>query len=294
MPASARSSRPRKRLLERRLAEIPTSEWHDLSVDMSPREYVLDYLAHGFPVQLFEVHSDEKGNLVATLAFDADGQPIVSREAAAKRDAMIEHVAGLPPLATALDQIIQHFGEEKVAEVTGRKRRVVRKKGLDGVHRFAIDKRSASANLAEAHAFMDDEKPILIFSEAGGTGRSYHADKGAKNQRRRIHYLIEPGWRVEPAIQGLGRSHRTNQRARRCSGPASPTSRARSASSRRSLVASMRWGRSRVASARPAGRGCSSRRTISKATMRARRSISSTEASPRGRRQRSGSRSSKP
>ena len=59
---------------------------------------------------------------------------------------------------------------------------------------------------------MDDDKRILVFSDAGGTGRSYHADLNAKNQRRRIHYLLEPGWRADAAIQGLGRSNRTNQK----------------------------------------------------------------------------------
>ena len=67
------------------------------------------------------------------------------------------------------------------------------------------------ANLSETQAFMDDDKRILVFSDAGGTGRSYHADRGAKNQRKRIHYLLEPGWRADAAIQGLGRSNRTNQ-----------------------------------------------------------------------------------
>jgi hypothetical protein len=59
---------------------------------------------------------------------------------------------------------------------------------------------------------MDDDKRILVFSDAGGTGRSYHADLGCKNQRRRIHYLLEPGWKADAAIQGLGRSNRTNQK----------------------------------------------------------------------------------
>ena len=59
---------------------------------------------------------------------------------------------------------------------------------------------------------MDDEKRILVFSDAGGTGRSYHADLNVRNQRRRVHYLLEPGWRADAAIQGLGRSNRTNQR----------------------------------------------------------------------------------
>ncbi len=58
---------------------------------------------------------------------------------------------------------------------------------------------------------MDGEKNILIFSDAGGTGRSYHAAQTAKNQKRRRHYLLEPGWRADAAIQGLGRTHRSAQ-----------------------------------------------------------------------------------
>jgi hypothetical protein len=34
--------------MERRLAEIPTEDWGDVQVDITPREYVLDYLAHPF------------------------------------------------------------------------------------------------------------------------------------------------------------------------------------------------------------------------------------------------------
>jgi hypothetical protein len=99
-----------------------------------------------------------------------------------------------------------------VAEITGRTRRIVRRDDGGTIDRFAVESRPGSANLDETRAFMDDEKPILIFSEAGGTGRSYHADLGAKNQRLRLHNLLEAGWRADVAIQGLGRSHRTNQK----------------------------------------------------------------------------------
>ena len=47
--------------------------------------------------------------------------------------------------------------------------------------------------------------------DGGGTGRSYHADLSCANTERRIHYLLEPGWRADQAIQGLGRTHRTHQ-----------------------------------------------------------------------------------
>jgi hypothetical protein len=50
-------------LMERRLAELPTEEWNDVRVDITPREYVLDYLAHSFPVQLYEPFTDSEGNL---------------------------------------------------------------------------------------------------------------------------------------------------------------------------------------------------------------------------------------
>ena len=194
-------------LMERRLAQIPVSEWGDLHVDVTPREYVLDYLMHSFPTQLFEPFTDEDGNLKSRPARDQDGHPIECRDAAEKRDALIEHLGALAPVQGALDQVIWHFGKEMVAEVTGRSRRIVTTQ--DG--RQKVENRPASSNLGETQAFMDDRKRILIFSDAGGTGRSYHADLGARNRRLRVHYLLEPGWRADNAIQGLGRTNRTNQ-----------------------------------------------------------------------------------
>ena len=192
-------------LMERRLAEIPTEEWGDVQVDITPREYVLDYLAHSFPVQLYEPFTDSEGNL-CSRPVHRDGQPVESRDAVARRNHLIEKLASLPPVPGALDQIVQRFGTDLVAEVTGRSRRIVRKGD-----RLVVENRAASANLAETAAFMDDAKRILVFSEAGGTGRSYHAELSARNRRLRVHYLLEPGWKADAAIQGLGRTNRTNQ-----------------------------------------------------------------------------------
>jgi len=193
-------------VMDRKLADIPAEEWNDLTIDLSPREVVGSYLQHSFPTQLYETYTDEEGNLHSRPAFDADGNPIQCKEALAARDRMIEQLATLDPVPGALDQIIQHFGTDKVAEVTGRSRRIVRKS-----ERLCVENRPPSANLSETQAFMDDEKSILVFSDAGGTGRSYHADRGAKNRRLRVHYLLEAGWKADTAIQGLGRSNRTNQ-----------------------------------------------------------------------------------
>ncbi|MGL4557659.1 MAG: strawberry notch-like NTP hydrolase domain-containing protein, partial [Afipia sp.] len=196
-------------LMERRLAEIPTEEWGDVQVDITPREYVLDYLAHSFPTQLYEPFTDGEGNLSSRPVF-RDGQPVQSRDAVARRDRMIEKLASLPPVHGALDQIVQRFGTDQVAEVTGRSRRIVRKTGASS-DRLMVENRAGSANLAETQVFMDDLKRILVFSDAGGTGRSYHAELSARNRRLRIHYLLEAGWKADAAIQGLGRTNRTNQ-----------------------------------------------------------------------------------
>ncbi|HEY1246486.1 MAG TPA: strawberry notch family protein [Hyphomicrobiaceae bacterium] len=197
-------------LMERCLADIPTEEWGDVVVDLTPRSGILTYLTHSFPTQLFEEYADSDGNLASRPVL-CDGQPVQCREAVERRDRLIEHLASLDPVPGALDQIVQHFGADRVAEVTGRSRRIVAKVDGAGDRRLAVESRAGSANLAETQAFQDDEKRILVFSDAGGTGRSYHADLGARNRRLRVHYLLEPGWKADTAIQGLGRTNRTNQ-----------------------------------------------------------------------------------
>lgn len=191
--------------MERRLASIPPEEWNNLSIDLTPREYVLDYLREAFPVTLMEAIEGDDG-AVTLFPVMVDGRPAVSQDALRRREALIERMACLPAVPGVLDAILDAFGTEAVAEVTGRSRRVVRRDG-----RRVVERRGASAARSETDAFMSGRKRVLIFSDAGGTGRSYHADLAAQNQQRRVHYLVEPGWRADAAIQGLGRSHRTHQ-----------------------------------------------------------------------------------
>ena len=194
-------------MLDRRLAELSPEEREALEIDLSPREYVIDYLTAAFPTRQMRVFTDAEGYARSEPMSDEDGRPVHSREALEARDSLIEQLCALPPIGTALDTLIERFGADRVAEVTGRTRRLV--VNADG--RQWIENRTARSNLVEADAFMRGDKKILIFSDAGGTGRSYHACLSAKNQARRIHYLLEPGWRADAAIQGLGRTHRTRQ-----------------------------------------------------------------------------------
>jgi len=198
-------------LLTRRLDGVSEAERADLNLDLTPREYVLDYLENAFPVELQRVIEDGDGVVTTETVLDAEtGAPVLSREAEAMRDALIGQLGALDSVPTAIEQILWAFGPDAVAEITGRKQRPVFR-GEGDLRKLVIEARPASSNAAETKAFMDGSKRILIFSEAGGTGRSYHAAHTALNQDRRHHYLLEPGWRADGAIQGLGRTHRSAQ-----------------------------------------------------------------------------------
>lgn len=194
---------------ERQLAKIETPE--DLeALDMTPREQLMQYLERSFPVAQYEQYTDADGNLLARPVVDSNGRPVLNAEAVAMREQLLDKLGSMKVPEGPLEILLNHFGEKKVAEVTGRRRRVMRVKDENG-ERNIVQKRNKASNIAEADAFQEGKKHILVFSDAGGTGRSYHADNNAKNQERRIHYLLQPGWRADNAVQGFGRTHRTNE-----------------------------------------------------------------------------------
>jgi len=192
-------------LLKRRL-ETMDPEDELVEGALTPRDYVLSYLEQAFPIHAQKLVEID-GNVVAEPLRNDRGELVISREALALRDEAMMDLMALVPIPSALDQILWAFGDEAVAEVTGRSIRPL--KAPDGA--LYIEKRAAGSNSSETRGFMEGEKDVLIFSDAGGTGRSYHAAQTAKNQKRRHHYLLEPGWRADAAIQGLGRTHRSAQ-----------------------------------------------------------------------------------
>ena len=48
-------------MLERRLAAIPPAEYNDITIDLTPREYIIEYLKSAFPIYVFETYQDEEG-----------------------------------------------------------------------------------------------------------------------------------------------------------------------------------------------------------------------------------------
>lgn len=73
------------------------------------------------PPKPYETRTDEKGNKYS-IPMLVDGNTVECKKAIKRRDQLIEHLQSLPPMQSALDQLVKHFVLARVAEVTGARR----------------------------------------------------------------------------------------------------------------------------------------------------------------------------
>ena len=196
---------------ERIIADATANDAALEDLDFTPRQMLMDYVRNGFPVAAYQESKDDNGNTVFVPVRDSEGNQVFDREAIRLRDGLLETLQQIRVPENPLDSIINAFGSERVAEITGRSRRFVQTRDDDGNYKVGEEKRTKHSSRADAEAFQAGKKDILVFSGAGGTGYSFHADNAAENRRKRIHYILQPGWRADAAVQGFGRTHRTNQ-----------------------------------------------------------------------------------
>lgn len=193
-----------------KLRESGSEDYDDL--DLTPRETIEQFLINSFPVEQFEEYIDADGNTSKRVVVDSSGNPVINKKALAARDELIEKLKDIRIPDSPIDMIINHFGVENVSEITNRKVRFVDQKDEKGnVKKVKVERNTDIAKISEAQDFNDGKTRILIFSKAGGTGMSYHADKNFKNQQQRVGYILQAGYNPETAIQGIGRINRSNQ-----------------------------------------------------------------------------------
>lgn len=189
-------------------------------LDLTPFQILQQYLDRAFPIinyiEVVDPDDPTGARVIRIPEQDENGDYVINPEAKALRDATqdrINHVAKMLP-GNPLDSIIEKFKPENVAELTGRKSRLIRDPETGEV---TIDKRKIEGikqdqlNIEEARLFQAGTKKIAIISPASSTGISLHADNRVKNQDRRTHYLFQLKWSADEQIQDAGRTNRTNQ-----------------------------------------------------------------------------------
>ncbi len=186
-------------------------------LDFSPREVIAAMVERGFPTTLYQDVTDPAtGKTIQVPVKDKNGNPAQSREALRMKQDLIDGLSALELPENPLDQLVNHFGERNVAELTGRTRRLIRdvrtgkvaykKRAPEGV---AMDK----VNVYEMEQFQAGRKRIAIISDAASMGISLHASNRAANKQRRVHITLELGWSADKQMQTFGRTHRSDQAA---------------------------------------------------------------------------------
>jgi hypothetical protein len=184
-------------------------------LDFSPREVIAQMVENGFPTVLYEdVQDPVTGKVTQEIVFDENGNPVHCQEALRLKEQLLIGLSALQLPENPLDQIVNHFGESEVAELTGRTRRLIRdrktghvtykKRAPEGIAMHAV-------NVHEMDQFQAGKKRIAVISGAASMGISLHASRSCLNQRRRCHITLQLGWSADVQMQVFGRTHRSDQ-----------------------------------------------------------------------------------
>lgn len=184
------------------------------SLDFSPRETLTRLVAQCFPIACFQERTNPYGGTVEHIpVVDANGNQVESRAALQLRAELMDKLSVLEVPEHPLDQLVNYFGDENVAEMTGRKKRLIRTASgtLEYRPRQLPGVPSKLINLHEKNAFQNGGKRIAIMSEVASTGDSLHAGEQVGNKQRRLHIAAELKWSADKQIQDFGRTNRTAQ-----------------------------------------------------------------------------------
>ena len=185
-------------------------------LDFSPRATLCALVERAFPVDLYhEIEDPVSKNKVKVKVTDAQGRPVQSNEALALRNKLLEKLSDLVLPENPLDQIINYFGADQVAEISGRRKRLIRDSRTNQVRYASRASKGVPMNKTNIHEneqFQNGTKHIAIITAAGSTGISLHSSLSAINQQRRCQIVLELAWSAVLQMQSFGRTHRSFQK----------------------------------------------------------------------------------
>ena len=178
-------------------------------LDFTPKQIIVELIERHFPIHEYVDQWDpvSQGN-VKVIREDDDGNPIPNKENMEKQAELLDRLADISFPDNPLDAIVNHFGWQNVAEISGRTRRFegkehVRRK-IEGVSPKKLDQK-------EIERFQEGEVRVAIITGSAATGISLHSDLSRKNQQRRSFYAFQLSWSADTQLQSLGRAHRSSQ-----------------------------------------------------------------------------------
>jgi hypothetical protein len=184
-------------------------------LDFSPREIIAGMIERGFPTTLYQDKTDPVSKkIIQVPATNEAGEIVQSKRALELKRRLLDSLSALHLPENPLDQLVNHFGESNVSEITGRTRRLIRDPRTGKVEYKKRAPEGVPMQRVNVHAMEQFHKGrcrVAIISDAGSIGISLHASNRSPNRQRRVHVTHELGWSADKEMQRFGRTHRSDQ-----------------------------------------------------------------------------------
>src|SRR5439155_7508486 len=149
-------------------AAVQAERLEDL--DFSPRATLCALVERAFPVDLYQQVEDPVSHSIVTVRVtDEEGKPVQSQEALRMRAELLEKLSDLVLPENPLDQLVNYFGPDQVAEISGRRKRLIRDKRNNEVRYVSRAPKGVpmnKINIYENEQFQNGAKRIAIITAA--------------------------------------------------------------------------------------------------------------------------------
>ena len=204
---------------------------HDIKIDVvvckisSEEQSLYDHLSHLFFQKRYEISTIDKSNFYQYLILSIKMKHLVThvKKHLAENKSIVIGLnstcdghksplhdllakygieSGVEHMINPLDNLINEFGVENVAEISGRHNRLI-----FNAARNVYEVRRVPSTAKEIDAFQRDRKQIAIITRAGNAGISLHSSQ--IESRQRYHIIFEIPKSADLVVQQIGRTHRT-------------------------------------------------------------------------------------